>query len=106
MNDNLPNTEELIYKWVMRAVEHSFNATVAMGQSAIKSALYLNAGAAIAFLALFTNNIQHFIGMGKSFSTLGQGILDSLLLWGSGSILAGVFYGASYFSQYHYTDFT
>lgn len=106
MDDDQQNIEKPICDWITRVAEHSFNATIAMGQTAIKSALYLNAGAAIAFLALFTNNIQHFIGMGKSVSNFCQGILFALLLWGMGSILAGISYGLSYFSQSHYTDLT
>ena len=38
-----------------------FISCIQMGQSSIKSALMINAGAAIAVLALFTNNLTAFL---------------------------------------------
>ena len=37
-----------------------FKSIIQMGQTAIKSILFANAGAAVAFLALFTNNMKIF----------------------------------------------
>ncbi len=71
---------------------HGFNATIRMGQTTIKSALLINAGAVIAFLTIFTNNIKYFFNMNAEYVMIGQGVLDAVHYWGNGDVdgLSGI----------------
>lgn len=83
---------------------HGFNATIKMGQTTIKSALLINAGAVIAFLTIFTNNIKYFFNMNAEYAMIGQGVLDAVHYWGMGTLMACLAYGVSYLSQSFWLD--
>lgn len=77
------------YKAQIHAGRENFKAVIAMGQNAIKSALLVNAGAAVAVLA--------FMGKGGAF--IFPGLYEALLRFSLGvfcSIVAG---GTAYLSQ-------
>jgi hypothetical protein len=77
------------YRAKVHAARDNFKAVIAMGQSAIKNTLIVNAGAAVAILA--------FIGKGGAF--VFPDLYEALLRFGLGvfcSIVAG---GTAYISQ-------
>ena len=78
-----------------------FISCIQMGQTSIKSALMINAGAAIAVLALFTNNLTVFLYGQSKLVAIGSKILYALISWSVGTMFASMAYGASYISQGH-----
>lgn len=76
-----------------------FISCIQMGQSSIKSALMINAGAAIAVLVLFTNNLATFLDGQSKLVAIGSNILYALICWGTGTFSACIAYGVSYISQ-------
>ncbi len=76
-----------------------FISCIQMGQTSIKSALMINAGAAIAVLALFTNNLAAFLDGQSKLVAIGSNILYALICWGTGTFSACMAYGISYISQ-------
>ena len=81
-----------------------FKSIIQMGQTAIKSILFVNAGAAVAFLALFTNNMKIFFVANQKLLDVGVIILDALLFCSNGVVFLCLSYGMSYISQCYNQD--
>jgi hypothetical protein len=74
-----------------------FRSTIAAGQSAIKSSLLLNDGAAVAMLA-FIGNLAHY-NPAKIYD-----FAASLMIFASGALLIVLTSGATYLSQWLYYE--
>lgn len=91
--------------WVASRQQHEFNlemlrATITTGQTALKSSLLINGGAAVATLA-FVGNL---LGRKESYQALLNFIPESLVCFVFGVLSAAIAAGCSYFSQAGYGD--
>lgn len=83
--------------------KESFNAVIQYSIAAIKSAIIINSGAAITFIAFFTQNVSYFIQENQNYILLGYDLLDALIAWASGIFTGCLSYGFSYFAQRNYS---
>lgn len=75
-----------------------------MGQTAIESVLFANAGAAVAFLALFTNNMKIFLVANQKLLDVGVTILDALLFCSIGVVFLCLSYISQCYNQDNYEE--
>lgn len=84
------------------AAEH-LKAIIGFAQSAIKSALFINGGAVMMFVAFLGNNLSYFLE--NNFSIIiYQSLWSALVAFGLGAFFASLSYAISYLSQSFYTD--
>ena len=84
------------------AAEH-LKAIIGFAQSAIKSALFINGGAVMMFVAFLGNNLSYFLENNFSI-TIYQSLWRALVSFGLGAFLASSSYAISYLSQSFYTE--
>ena len=81
-----------------------FKSIIQMGQTAIESILFANAGAAVAFLALFTNNMKLFLVANQKLLDVGVTILDALLFCSIGVVFLCLSYISQCYNQDNYEE--
>ena len=81
-----------------------FKSIIQMGQTAIESILFANAGAAVAFLALFTNNMKIFLVANQKLLDVGVTILDALLFCSIGVVFLCLSYISQCYNQDNYEE--
>lgn len=84
--------------------KEGFNAVIQYSIASIKSAIIINSGAAITFIAFFTQNVSYFIQGNQNYVLLGYDLLQALIIWSSGILFGGLSYGLSYFAQRNYSS--
>lgn len=75
-----------------------FKSVIQSGQNAMKTALFINAGAAISMLTLISNLI------GKDEKTYVSALANPLFIFVLGVLLSACAYGMTYFTQSLYSD--
>jgi hypothetical protein len=80
----------------LRARIETYRAIITAGQTAIKSAILINGGGAVAVLAFVPSLLQMNLGLGL-FSV-------TLLCFGFGTLLGAIAAGCTYLAGYHYAD--
>lgn len=76
-----------------------YKAVILMGQSAIKSSLFINAGALVTVMAFFNANINHIEDGGQKYILLANILVDAMLMWLINILLCIMAYGFAYLNE-------
>jgi len=76
-----------------------YKAVILIGQTAIKSSLFTNAGALVTVMAFFNVNLNHIEDGGQKYILLASVLVDAMLIWLVNILLCIMAYGFAYLSE-------